>query len=211
MIFGICELFDAFDMETLETLEKISSLRKFSKGQIIYYEQDKINYLNYLKEGVVKIYKVDRFDNEIFLYNIYKNDFITELMSFESINCFSNAQAVEDCEVIFIDFERFKKCFEKRADVISAFYDHFLRRIKMLQCIINREIVFDGSAKVAHMLYNDSETFNRLKKQEIAKMLNIQPETLSRILKKLTREGAITQESGTLEVLDSDMLKRVFE
>jgi CRP/FNR family transcriptional regulator len=41
------------------------------------------------------------------------------------------------------------------------------------------------------MLLNEIERFNRLKRQQIAYELNIQPETLSRILKKFERKGYI--------------------
>ena len=87
----------------------------------------------------------------------------------------------------------------------------FAKKSKMLQCIINREIVFDGTAKVAFMLINDLNSFNQLKKQEVAHMLNIQPETLSRILKKLTRHGMIDTENGETVLKDEAGLREIFE
>ena len=71
--------------------------------------------------------------------------------------------------------------------------------------------VFDGTAKVAHMLINDLQTFNRLKKHEIAYMLHIQPETLSRILNKLTRNGTIEIEKNTIVILNEQELREIYE
>ena len=72
--------------------------------------------------------------------------------------------------------------------------------------------VLDGTAKVAHMLAQELGEFNALKKQEIAYILNIQPETLSRILKKLHRDGVITtNSSGQIEILNPQRLNEIHQ
>jgi CRP/FNR family transcriptional regulator len=71
-------------------------------------------------------------------------------------------------------------------------------------------MILDGTGKVAFMLANDIERFNAMKKQDIAAMLNIQPETLSRILGKLARKGVIEQDSN-IKVLDMKSLKEFYE
>ena len=83
--------------------------------------------------------------------------------------------------------------------------------IQQLQCIISRDVVFDGTAKVAHMLVNDLKNFNAFKKHETAYMLHIQPETLSRILKKLTRNGIIEIEKNCVKILNLDELRDIYE
>ena len=60
------------------------------------------------------------------------------------------------------------------------------------------------------MLNNDLEMFNKLKRNQVAFMLHIQPETLSRVLKKLTRSNIISINSSKVEVLDEDNLSSVF-
>jgi CRP/FNR family transcriptional regulator len=61
------------------------------------------------------------------------------------------------------------------------------------------------------MLINDLESFNQLKKTEIAYMLNIQPETLSRILKKLTRTGMISSQGNQTHINNHEALRAIFE
>ncbi len=92
-----------------------------------------------------------------------------------------------------------------------TFYAISSRMIQQMQCIISRDVVFDGTAKVAHMLINDLETFNALKKHEIAYMLHIQPETLSRILNKLTRNGVIEIDKNNVVILNTQELKDIYE
>ena len=85
-----------------------------------------------------------------------------------------------------------------------------LNKTHQLQCIVNRELVFDATAKVAFMLSQDLEMFNRLKRQEVSFMLHIQPETLSRVLKRLVRNGTINIENGEVTIENEEELISIF-
>ena len=64
--------------------------------------------------------------------------------------------------------------------------------------------------KLAFMLSEDLNMFNSLKRQEVSFMLHIQPETLSRVLKKLKRSEIIEMESSTISILDEKLLQTIF-
>ena len=85
-----------------------------------------------------------------------------------------------------------------------------LNKTHQLQCIVNRELVFDATAKVAFMLNQDLEMFNRLKRQEVSFMLHIQPETLSRVLKRLSRNEIIQVDFGTVKITNNEALVSIF-
>ena len=86
-----------------------------------------------------------------------------------------------------------------------------LEKTHQLQCIVNRELVFDATAKVAFMLNQDLDMFNKLKRQEVSFMLHIQPETLSRVLKRLTRNGVIQIDNGNVIIVNHDSLSSIFK
>ena len=71
-------------------------------------------------------------------------------------------------------------------------------------------MVFDATAKVAFMLSQDLEMFNRLKRQEVSFMLHIQPETLSRVLKRLSRNEIIQVDLGTVKITNNEALVSIF-
>ncbi len=204
-------LFHGLSQEELEQLCPIIKVKSFEKGEILYYEKDKQSEIYYLKSGLLKIYKIDRFDNEVFMYNLFNDTLISEITDFEKVGCFANAEFVVASDVLVIDFEGFKTIYEHSPRLMMQLIKEFAKKSNMMQCIINREIVFDGTAKVAFMLINDLERFNSLKKSEIAYMLNIQPETLSRILKKLTRNKMIVSRDGNIDINDHEALRAIFE
>ncbi len=207
------DFFNILNEKQIELLENISIIRSFSKNTIVYYESDIDYSLQFLVNGLIKIYKIDKFNNEIFLYYIYKNNMISELTSMdeESIYCFSNASFVEDGAILSINFKKFKDAFLDTGILASSFIKEILQKSHQLQCIINRELVFDATAKVAHMIYTDLELFNSLKKTQIAFMLHIQPETLSRVLKRFTRDNTIVVENKKYKIQDNSTLSSIFQ
>ncbi len=204
-------LFYDLSQHELEQLCSIIKVKSFAKGEILHYEKDRQSEIYYLKSGLLKVYKIDRFDNEVFMYNLFNDTLISEITDFEKVGCFANAEFVVPSDVLVIDFEGFKAIYEQSPQLMMQLLKEFAKKSKMMQCIINREIVFDGTAKVAFMLMNDLESFNSLKKSDIAYMLNIQPETLSRILKKLTRNEMIVSREGTIYINDKEALRAIFE
>ena len=205
--------FHTLDDKQLNYLIDISAIRSFSKDTIVYFESDVDYSLQFLVTGLVKIYKIDKFNNEIFLYHIQHGNMISELTSIdsESIYCFSNASFVEDGIILSIDFKKFKSYFIDSGLLSSEFIKEILEKSHQLQCIINRELVFDSTAKVAHMLYHDLEMFNTQKKTQIAFMLHIQPETLSRVLKRFTRDLIIEVVDKNYIIKDEEKLLSIFK
>ena len=205
--------FNNLNDEQIDLIASISSESTYSSNSILYYESDENNNLLFLVDGLIKIYKIDKFDNEIFLYHIYKNSMISELTSIKQneIYCFSNAEIIEDSTILSINFDKFKEYFLSKNILTMELLEILLEKTHQLQCIVNRELVFDATAKVAFMLNQDVDMFNKLKRQEVSFMLHIQPETLSRVLKRLTRNGVILVENGDVIIINKDALISIFK
>lgn len=204
--------FNNLSDEQINIIASISTVSKQPNKSILYYESDINKNLLFLVEGLIKIYKVDKFNNEIFLYHIYKNSMISELTSTNNkeIYCFSNAEFIEDSIVLSINFEKFQEYFLSKNILTMELLEVLLNKTHQLQCIVNRELVFDATAKVAFMLSQDLEMFNRLKRQEVSFMLHIQPETLSRVLKRLSRNEIIQVDLGTVKIINNEALVSIF-
>lgn len=207
------EFFEELDDNQINELVSISRVIKYPKKSILYYESDTNNSLLFLVRGLIKIYKIDKFDNEIFLYHIYENSMISELSTIkgDEIYCFSNAEFIEDSVVLSIDFQSFQDKFLSKNILSMKLMDVLLKKTHQLQCVVNRELVFDATAKVAFMINQDLLMFNKLKRQEVSFMLHIQPETLSRVLKRLTRSEIISIKNGKVTILNKDELEAMFK
>ncbi len=206
-------LLKSLPQELIQEISLFCKIKKFSKNEVLFYENDEVETIFYILEGSVKFYKVDRFDNEIFLYKLSKNCLIFDLSKLCDefiLQCFANAEFLEDSTILAIEAKKFKALMKNNQNLMRRVMRESFLMIQQMQCIISRDIVFDGTAKVAHMIDNDLKDFNSLKKHEIAYMLHMQPETLSRILKKLTRIGVITMQNNQVLIQNEKELRDIY-
>lgn len=204
--------FSTLNEKQLSLLYDMSNIVKYPKDAVLYYENEEFNKIFFLVSGLLKIYKIDKYENEIFLYNIYENSLISELTSIDNsvIHCFSNAEFLEDSAILEVNFTQFKDNFLSKNILNNEFINEILLKTHQLHCVVNRELVFDAAAKVAFMLMDDLIMFNKLKRQEVSFMLHIQPETLSRVLKKLKRADIIDIENLNIIIKDKEALKAIY-
>ena len=207
------DFFENLSDEQIDVLSNFSFISKYEKDSILFYETDLKTNLLFLVSGLIKIYKYDKFDNEIFLYHIYSNSLISELSNINTneIFCFSNASFIEDSVVLSIDFLKLQEHFLNNNLLVKELMSSLLKKTNQLQSLVNRELVFDATAKVAYMLVSDLKMFNNLKRQDVSFMLHIQPETLSRVLKKLSRDNIIEIENQQVIIKDEIALNSIFK
>ena len=207
------DFFENLNDEQIDILSNFSFISKYEKDSILFYETDLKTNLLFLVNGLIKIYKYDKFDNEIFLYHIYSNSLISELSNINTneIYCFSNASFIEDSVVLSIDFLKLQEHFLNNNLLVKELMSSLLKKTNQLQSLVNRELVFDATAKVAYMLVSDLKMFNNLKRQDVSFMLHIQPETLSRVLKKLSRDNIIEIENQQVIIKDEIALNSIFK
>ena len=207
------DFFENLSDEQIDVLSNFSFISKYEKDSVLFYETDLKTNLLFLVNGLIKIYKYDKFDNEIFLYHIYSNSLISELSNINTneIYCFSNASFIEDSVVLSIDFLKLQEHFLNNNLLVKELMSSLLKKTNQLQSLVNRELVFDATAKVAYMLVSDLKMFNNLKRQDVSFMLHIQPETLSRVLKKLSRDNIIEIENQQVIIKDEIALNSIFK
>ena len=207
------DFFENLSDNQIDILSNFSFISKYEKDSILFYETDLKTNLLFLVNGLIKIYKYDKFDNEIFLYHIYSNSLISELSNINTneIYCFSNASFIEDSVVLSIDFLKLQEHFLNNNLLVKELMSSLLKKTNQLQSLVNRELVFDATAKVAYMLVSDLKMFNKLKRQDVSFMLHIQPETLSRVLKKLSRDNIIEIENQQVIIKEEIALNSIFK
>jgi len=199
----------------LNKLSTICKIEHYEKNSIVFYENENLFNMYYLIKGKVKLYKIDKYNNEVFLNNIYKNSFIHILKNTRkdhfSCNSFFSVATLEASDILLIDVEAFKKEFLHKQSILDNYLEEIYFFMEQFQYIINRDLVFDSKAKVAYMLCNNLKEFNKLKKNEVAYHLHLQPETLSRITKKLEKDGYIKNEQRNVTILNRYALESLYK
>ncbi len=191
----------------LEKLKKISAIKKYNAKEILFYEGDEPKYLYVLLQGTLKVYKTNHKGQQIFLHQFYPGGLVAELAHFENIPYPATAEFTSNSEVLRIDYAALEKDFFKNPEISMEIIKSLIAKHKILIEIIQKEVILTAEAKVAKFILENSELFASLKNTQIASVLNLTPETLSRTLGKFKSSGYIEQDDKhQLSILDKEVL-----
>jgi CRP/FNR family transcriptional regulator len=207
------EMFSSLEDNVIDEIISISKIKNYLKDSIIFYENDENKFLYFLIKGNVKLYKIDKYNNEIFLNNIEDNSFIYLSMYDKSANyAFYTASTIQDSKILIIDLKVFEeKILSKHTILLKKILKEYSKHINLYQDIINRDLIYDTNAKVAKFICKNLKNFNTMKKIDIAYNLHIQPETLSRTIKKFVNLGLIKLDGKNVTILNKEALENLYK
>lgn len=207
------DFFATLNSAQIDDLTSISTINNYNKNYVLYYEKKQSNQLLFLVDGLAKAYKIDKYNNEIFLYYIYKNSLLSDISNLKNdfLFSFSNIELIQESQILSIDYKQFKEKFLNNNLLNIEFTNEIISHSQQLQALVNREFIFDSIAKVAMMIDSDLDMFNNLQRNNISLILHINPATLSRVLNRLKRNKIIDIIHGEVQVLDLLALKAIFE
>ncbi|MFY9073637.1 Crp/Fnr family transcriptional regulator [Malaciobacter mytili] len=191
-------LFKDLDDNTLDKIAKITSILRLSKDNILFYEGEESKFLYLLTKGIIKVYKTSSNDKEIILKYFHANEFIAEVANFENIAYPATAQCFIDSEVLKIDFFKLKEIIYSNPKLAFVIQTSLIKKIRNLEKLVSLHIVLDSKERIAKYIYEQPEQFFNTKNIIIAEILNISPETLSRMLKGFKDEGIIDIKNKTI-------------
>jgi CRP/FNR family transcriptional regulator len=194
----------------LEKLKKISVIKKYKAKEILFYEGDEPTYLYVLLQGTLKVYKTNHKGQQIFLHQFYPGGLVAELANFENIPYPATAEFMSDSEVLRIDYQALEKDFFKNPEISFEIIKSLIAKHKILIDVIQKEVILTADAKVAKFILENEDLFKKLKNTQVASILNLTPETLSRTLSKFKSSGIIDlDEKHHIRVLNPHKLEEV--
>lgn len=203
-------IFSKLSDEQIEKLKKISVIKKFSAKEILFYEGDAPIYLYVLLQGTLKVYKTNHKGQQIFLHQFYPGGLVAELANFENIPYPATAEFMSESEVLRIDYKALEHDFFKNPDISFEIIKSLIAKHKILIDVIQKEVILTADAKVAKFILENGELFKTLKNTQVASILNLTPETLSRTLSKFKSSNMIElDEKHQIHVINAQKLEEV--
>ncbi|MBR7048001.1 MAG: Crp/Fnr family transcriptional regulator [Campylobacter sp.] len=173
----------------LKRLKEISFFKSYKKGEILFYEGEESENLLILVQGVVKIYKMSSKNKEILLHLIRPISIVAELVNFDEIPYPASCEFITDGEVLKINYAKFKTEFMENPKICVEIIKSLTEKIRALNLLIERQVVLNADEKVASFITENFDFFKTAKQSQVANILNIAPETLSRMLAKFKKSG----------------------
>lgn len=205
------QLFSKVSDKYLNEIKQNAITRSYCKDSIVFYEGDTSKYLYVILEGTIKLYKTTPKGTQIQINRFEAPAMVGEYACFESQPFPASCEFVTEGKLMMIPFTHILKNM-KDGQFSLELIKSLTAKIMVLSTLIHKETIFSSEAKVAKMLIENVEIFSKLKYNEIAAILNLTPETLSRIFKKLKNEKIIEMKTGEhVKILDYDVLEEVIE
>ena len=204
------ELFSELSEDELKGIADSCNIKKLNKGNILFYEGDPCEAFYILIEGELKIYKTGIKSQELILHYFNAPSMIAEMATLENMNFpATSAALVNDTVVAIIDKSKFLDLIKSYPELSFHMMRSLTAKIKNLETLINRNLVFDATAKVCSLIKEDKEILINKKNIQIANLLNMAPETLSRILKKLKKLNILDQNNILIDEEKLDMFLEI--
>lgn len=195
--------------DELLRLKEISVKKHFNKDEILFYRGEEPKYLHFMIKGVAKLYTHDHKDNEVIIHNLMAPSLIAEIANYEEIGFPANCAFETNAEVMLIDYEKFKAEFLLKPQIAMFFIKSLTKKIKALESFISYNVSSNSVEKIAKFLRDNESLLGNLKQVKIAQILNITPETFSRKISQLKKDGIIQNERGHIKILDYDKLNEM--
>jgi len=203
-------MFSALDETYLKELKNAVHVKNYTKDSIVFYEGDESEHLHILLKGAVKLYKTSPKGTQIQINRFSAPSLIAEFACFEQEIFPATCEFVSDGAIGLLHFDKLYE-YLNQPQFSLELIKSLTSKVMLLSALVHKETILSSEAKVADLMIKKVNIFNRLKNNEIASILNLTPETFSRILTKFKKESIITVENHELTVLNKDALFNIVE
>jgi len=197
-------MFSSLEEKELKALEKISHISEYKEGATLFLEGEVSDSLMLLIDGVVSIFKHDNKGNEIVIGYFNRYALLAEAATLRHTPLPSSATFQSDGAILKIDIKEFEALFMVNPKISYEIIQSLLKKVDLLQQNIHFNIASTSTEKILHF-YRENPTLSLdLKQYEIASILGMVPETFSRNIRKLVKEGKLAKVSTGYKIIDKE-------
>ncbi|OCR91072.1 transcriptional regulator [Campylobacter fetus subsp. testudinum] len=211
MVIKEIPFFSGLNDEDLKKLDNISVIKSYKKDEFLFMEGDEPQWFNVLLKGTIKIYKSTPKGKEIFLHTLRPVSLVAELVNFENIPYPASGIFLNNAEVLRINYNKFKTDFLSNPSICFELLKSLSQKLKIMNGVLQNELTLKSDAKVAKFIVENPDLFSTIKHTQIASILNIAPETLSRTISQFKQQGMIKLDDNlNLTFKDNEKLISLF-
>jgi CRP/FNR family transcriptional regulator len=211
-------LFEGLPDEQYRDLASIALVKSFSRGQTIFSEGDPGTGFYVVVSGRVKIYKLSADGKEQILHIFGGGEPFGEVPVFEGRRFPAHAVALDETRCLFFPRSAFTDLISRNPSLSLNMLAVLSRRLRRFTVLVDDLSLKEVPGRLAaHLLYlsdrNEGAADLELDvpKGQLAGMLGTIPETLSRILTKMVKQGLIESDGPHIRILDREELAELAE
>ncbi|MDT6952845.1 Crp/Fnr family transcriptional regulator [Companilactobacillus alimentarius] len=209
-------IFKTLSQKDIETVATLVTHHHYKNGEYIFSAGDVADSLVIVAHGQAKVFQMSASGKEQMLRVLQTGDFDGEAALFSDAEHSNFSQALMDTDVCQISRTDFQKLMQESPALAVNMVNALGRRIVQLEQQTAEVTTSSVESRLANYLLEtsaglDEEVFTLpLKKKDIATYLGTTPETISRKLTLLVKQGMIEKISNNkFKILDEDRLMMI--
>ena len=206
-------LFKGLTPSLLEQIAELASVKKFRRGESIFFEGDEATGFYMVGRGRVKIFKMSLDGKEQILHIFGPGEPFGEVPVFHGSPFPANAVSLEESGMLFFPRRKFIDLINSTPSLALSMLAVLSLRLRRFAAQIESLSLKEVPARLAaHLIYLTEEQNNTrlvtldIPKGQLASLLGTSPETLSRIFTKMSKQGLIKVNGKEIEILRYDKL-----
>lgn len=193
------------------------SPRRLKKNQILYYPGDRALGLYYVLSGRIKTYLRDENGHTIITGIYNKDEYFGLKTVLLGVEIQESAEAIDLSEVATLPLDDVERMLLDYPDLARVFNRHLARKLVEREERLLEAAHYSVRKRIAKVILRLCQSNpklsakNRLKisRNDLASIVGIATETLSRVLSDFSREGLIEKDGNEIIVLALDLLKNM--
>jgi len=207
-------LFEGLPSEQLAAIAQLARTRTYDKGEIIFHQGDEGNGFFLVQAGRVKVFQLSASGREQILHVFGAGDHFAEVPVFDGKPFPASAAALEPTETLFFPRELFLALLEQHPSLTINMLKGFARHLRRFSQLVDNLSLKEVPGRLAAYVLRLSEQADQadqveldLNKGQLAARLGTVPETLSRVLYRLSQQGIVEVEGSKVTLLDREKLQ----
>ena len=210
--------FKGLSDEELESIRQIATERSYQRNQMVFSDGEEGSGFFLILAGKVKVFKMSPEGKEQILHILGTGEPVGQVAVFAGTSFPANAQAISDSRLLFFPRRAFVDLIQARPTLALNMLAILSNRLREFTVQIENISLKEVPARLAsYLLYLSDEKRGaeslqlNISKAQLASIIGTIPETLSRILSRMSAKDLIRVSGREIHLLDRDSLAALAE
>ncbi len=206
--------FKGLSDETLKQLLPSMSLRRFERGETLFWEGDPCAGLHIIHQGSVKLYRISPQGRQHIVRVMQEGDTCNEVPAFDGGPNPVNVEALEDSLVWVIEASAVRDLMQRDPLFMQLVVENLARMLRHLVQMVSEMAFYQVTHRLARLITEipedelSGEGGARWTQEHLASRLGTVREVVARSLKELERSGAIQVQNRRIRIANPDVLSQ---
>ncbi len=214
-------LFSELTDDELKAITNLAVRQVYKKDNMVLIEEEIGSTMFIILDGRVKISRISDDGREVILSILSEGDFFGEMSILDGQNRSANVVTLEDSKIMVIRREDFLQMLRDYPQIAINLLKELAQRLRRSDSQIKSLSLQNATGKVASTLLRIADDSGKIHlgqveiprlppQQDLANMAGTSRETISRVLKTLTKRGYLRKEGSRLIILDYESFRSEF-